>query len=58
MKNVEVLKQVNYGGKFYNPSLKGPAVVLSVPDHTAEHWIATGAAKEIAFKPAQPEVKK
>lgn len=55
MKNVEVLKQVNYGGKFYNPSLKGP-VVLSVPDHTAEHWIATGAAKEIPFK--QPEVKK
>lgn len=58
MRNVEILKQVLHGGQLVKP-LPGGGPVLSVEDHTAEHWIATGAAKAApstapAANPATP----
>ena len=50
MRNVEILKPVSHLGEIVKPlPVGGP--VLSVPDHTAEHWIATGAAKAVADAP-------
>lgn len=50
MKNVEILKQVLYLGKWVKPLPKGGPVV-SVPDYTADHWIKTGAAKAAGEPP-------
>lgn len=51
MRNVEILKQVLHGGQLVKP-LPGGGPVLSVEDHTAEHWIATGAAKAAPDSPS------
>lgn len=50
MKNVEILKQVLYLGKWVKPFPKG-GPVLSVPDYTADHWVKTGAAKASSETP-------
>jgi hypothetical protein len=50
MRDVAILKQVLHGGRFVQP-LPGGGPVLSVPDYTAEHWIATGAARAVVDPP-------
>jgi hypothetical protein len=56
MKNVEILKQVIHKGEWLKPLPKGGPVV-SVADYTADHWIATGAAKAAAETPKGADEK-
>jgi len=57
MKTVEILKQVLFKGQWVKPLAKGGPVV-SVPDATANHWIATGAARLPDTAPPKPAEKK
>ncbi len=51
MKIVETLKPV-----VYQAQIVKSGTTLEVPDHTAEHWIATEAAREPLPEPAADEL--